>query len=456
MPHSLNLLLLSFLASSPSPVAAPGSPAVAASAAACTRFRPAALTLVFLGLGLTAAAAAPSPEPKDETIAALLSRLAALEQRVQRQEEELATLRRPGAARPAATPAPAAATTATPAPPLANIGDTADTWGESNAPMLTLRGFGDVQYRWRNGTANTNAFTVGQIDLFITSRITEELALLNENVVKVNSRGESEFEAERLLIRYAPSDYFNVSAGRYHTALGFYNTAYHHGSWFQTAVGRPLPYRPEEGGGILPIHNVGLSITGQLPWSGAGLSYTVEIGNGRDYRAGAQVQQSGDANDQKAINLALVTRPDALPGFQAGLNYYTDHPTTALGTSVQQNIFIAHAVYQRPWVEWLNEVVLMRNTPAGGRTFETWGFYSQFGRSFGALRPYLRYHLLEVARGDPVLATAATAGRTHGPTFGLRYNLSNFTAVKIQYDHLWIENAPTTSRDVTFQWAFTF
>lgn len=396
-------------------------------------------------------------------LSALVARLAALEERVQRQEQELVVLRQRAGESTRVEPRPAASTSSseTPAPPISYVGETADSWVESHAPMLTLRGFGDVQYRWRRGPAKSNAFTVGQIDLFITSKITDELHLLNENVAKVGSNGSAEFEAERLLIRYSPSDYFNISAGRFHTAIGFYNTAFHHGSWFQTSIGRPIPFRPETQGGILPIHNVGLSINGQVPGnaaSRAGLNYTFELGNGRSYRSVAlPVQQTNDANSQKALNFALVSRPEALPGFQAGVSFYTDRPTTATGAIVRQDILALHAVVQRPSFEWLNEVIVMRNDPAApGPTKESWGFYSQFGRSFGALRPYARYQLLDIAAADPVLSAITASGKSHGPSIGLRYNLSNFTALKLQYDRLRIENSPATSNDLTFQWAFTF
>src|SRR6267142_555838 len=40
-------------------------------------------------------------------------------------------------------------------------------------------------------------------------------------------------DVERYLIQYSYNDYLNVAAGRFHTAIGYYNTAYHHSTWFQ-------------------------------------------------------------------------------------------------------------------------------------------------------------------------------------------------------------------------------
>ena len=47
---------------------------------------------------------------------------------------------------------------------------------------------------------------------------------------------------------------FNVSIGRGHTAMGYWNQTFHHGKWFQTTTDRPAIYRFEDDIGILPVH----------------------------------------------------------------------------------------------------------------------------------------------------------------------------------------------------------
>ena len=96
--------------------------------------------------------------------------------------------------------------------------------------------------------------------------------------------------------------------GRYHTSIGYYNTAYHHGKWFQTAVGRPFLFRFEDEGGILPIHNVGVSVQGRIPSGKLGLNYVAEMGNGRTSRSLdlSPVQNVVSEKNGKSINLALI------------------------------------------------------------------------------------------------------------------------------------------------------
>ncbi len=75
-------------------------------------------------------------------------------------------------------------------------------------------------------------------------------------------------DIERLQVTYKPSPYFEISGGRYHTSVGYYNTTFHHGTWFQTATGRPFMYFFEDSGGVLPIHGVGVTTTGLVPGTG--------------------------------------------------------------------------------------------------------------------------------------------------------------------------------------------
>jgi hypothetical protein len=61
--------------------------------------------------------------------------------------------------------------------------------------------------------------------------------------------------------------HLDIDAGRYHTDLGFFSANYHYGNWFATTVRRPLLFNWEDRGGPLPLHNVGLTASGRLPFS---------------------------------------------------------------------------------------------------------------------------------------------------------------------------------------------
>ena len=252
-------------------------------------------------------------------------------------------------------------------------------------PDLHFHGFADIKYFASDRPGQKNAFALGQLDFFVTSRLAEDVSVLNENVVEASDKNAFGFEVERLLLQYTPSDYFNVTVGRSHTSIGWYNTAYHHGTWFQTATGRPLSFNFEDEDGLLPIHNVGLSISGLIPSGRVGLHYVIEAGNGRNYSMGQEpVLNVTDNNGHKAINFALFARPTRWPGLQGGIGIYHDRLTTESLPDITQTIFNAHLVYHTPAFEWLNEGMLFRHAPAGSdHVYYSPTFYTQVAKQFG-------------------------------------------------------------------------
>ncbi len=237
--------------------------------------------------------------------------------------------------------------------------------------LLRVRGFGDINFHGDTQKGDTTSFTLGQLNLFVTSDISEKFKFLGEIVFEGGpdnifgvTRGENnvfEVDVERLLLQYSYNDYFNLSVGRYHTAIGYYNTAYHHSTWFQTATGRPFLFQFEDRGGILPVHTVGVSASGAIPSGRLGLHYVAEVGNGRASRApflDEPVQNVIDDQNHKAYNLALFARPEAVRGLQAGFSVYRDVLAPNQSPRIGETILAAHAVYIRPNFEWLNEALV--------------------------------------------------------------------------------------------------
>jgi TolA-binding protein len=320
-------------------------------------------------------------------------------------------------------------------------------------PHLQIQGFADVDYRASTQKGTTNSFALGQLDLFITSKLSEKFSVLSELILEANQQNEFSIEVHRLLLKYQPNDYFSLSAGRYHTAIGYYNTAYHHGSWFQTAADRPFIFAFESRGGILPLHNVGFSITGRIPNAPFGLHYIAEVGNGRASRSRLDhpVQSVVDENNGKAYNLGMFARPSKIPGFQTGVSVYHDQLTPGGLPKIRQTIMAGYVVYQNPRYEFLNELVVLRHD-LNGRVFQTPGFYSQVARRFGNAKPYFRYQYVNVPSDDPIFPEV---GRRNGPSLGLRYDLTDFAAFKAQFDRTQRRGFDTFN-DFILQLAFTF
>jgi len=333
--------------------------------------------------------------------------------------------------------------------------------------LLRIRGFGDVNFGGSTQHGTTTSFSLGELDLFTTSDISERFKFISEivfegatnNIYGVphpqdeNSLG---VDLERYLLQYSYNDYFNLSAGRMHTSIGYYNTAYHHSTWLQTTTGRPFLFEFEDQGGILPIHMVGVSVSGAIPSGSLGLHYVAEVGNGRESEipyVAEPVQNIVDENNHKAFNIAVFARPESIRGLQTGVSVYRDVLEPLNSPRVGQTIVAGHAVLVRSNYEWLNEAMLIRESVFGqNRVYNTPGFYTQVSRQFGAWRPYLRYQYINVAKTNPIFPAV---GLQQGPSLGVRYDASEFVAVKFQYDYTVQRQLPSINT-LTMQVGFTF
>jgi hypothetical protein len=332
-----------------------------------------------------------------------------------------------------------------------------ETGQRQRFPDLRFHGFGDVQYHVSDGSVGEdNSFSLGTLDFFITSRLAEDVSVLNETVLRAGNNNKFGITIERLLLEYSANDYFNIDIGRGHTAIGYWNTAYHHGSWFQTSVDRPFIFAFN---GILPIHYIGVSANGHIPSGSLGLRYIIEVGNGRHYSLAAAGEEANqnviDDNDFKAVNVGLTARPDWAPGLQVGISAYHDWLTPAGLPRTDQLILATHVVYKTSSLEWLNEFLLLRHKPVNGSAHYTPAFYTQIAPRFGRFQPYVRYQWQNAPTSDAIFANFGVAGVRQGPSVGMRYDFTDFAALKVQYDYVRQENKPAAN-EVTGQVGFTF
>lgn len=335
-------------------------------------------------------------------------------------------------------------------------------------PALKIRGFLDFNFGLGDvanplvsplGAPSHATFQAGEFDLFITSKLSNSIDFLSEVILGADATNSFSVDIERYMLQYRPNDYFQIAAGRFHTAIGYYNTAFHHGTWFQKATGRPFLFLFEDSGGILPVHTVGVTTTGLMPGTGKlNLHWIAEVGNGRRSNPNEQpVQNFLSDKDYKAFNLAFYVKPDWIPGTQFGASYYRDRlvPTPGgLPTHVNQSITSAHAVYSSNEWEFFNEAVLIRNQADGQiRALDTPGFYSQLARRLAKnYWPYFRYQYVNVPKTDLV---NPLVGRQNGPSVGIRWDFTNYAALKLQYNRLY-ERSLETKNGLDTQLAFTF
>lgn len=454
-------------------------------------------TILSLALLLFCGSALPAQQANDETVVdkrtiqLLLERIDQLEGRVRKLEADKQQLADASAAAisassvsaqvnlPAAkpqgqpqpnTPERPRVPAITPPSPRQSDSSMADTsmsqrmnFGET---LLRIRGFADVTFHGDTQKGDTTSFSLGQLNLFITSDISDKWKFLSEIVfeggpdnIYGTTRGQANTfttDIERYFVQYSPNDYVSISAGRVHTAIGYYNTAYHHSSWFQTTTDRPFLFNFEDRGGILPVHTVGVSASGLIPSGRLGLHYVAEVANGRESRSPLTqepVTNVVDEENGKAFNLALFARPEAFRGLQAGFSVYRDVLQPDNSPKVGETIVAVHAVITRPTYEWLNEGLVIRHSLVGqSKVYNTPGFYTQVSRQFGSFRPYFRYQYINVAKTEPIFPDV---GLRHGPSAGIRWDVDEFVALKFQYDYTFLRQQPGIN-GLDLQLGFTF
>jgi hypothetical protein len=324
-------------------------------------------------------------------------------------------------------------------------------------PKVDFQVQGDVDFHVSGDKSDKNTFFLGDFDPLITARLSDKSQVVADFAIESDQDAGDGFnvDIERLFAEYDVNDYFNVTAGRFNTDIGYYNSVYHNGVYFQTTVDRPGIYDFEDDGGVLPDHMTGLAINGEIPSGSLNLHYIAEAGNGRNYDTNAPAFFISDNNDFKAFNLALFAKPEWLPGLQFGGSAYHDTLTTPGVPRTDQLILSGYEAYKTSLFEWLTEGVFIRQAPVGGPAHWTTAGYTQVSRKFGKFRPYARLEFRNSPSSDPLLAYLGQNVSVWGPSIGVRWDFTQMMALKVEYEHTEQRGASALDQ-LTFQWSFRY
>jgi hypothetical protein len=418
--------------------------------------------LVIAGLFLLAGTAWGQTAPvadQTEQVKALLERIERLERRVAELESrQAAYAQAPAPAGVAADQPPeakAAAVGTAPARPTEQHGEQAAVAQqvEVHYPSLQIRGFADVDFAATDQHGTTSGFNMGQFVLHLASPLSRKVSYFGEVTFNAQPTGYT-VEVERSIIRYDYNDHFKLSFGRYHTPVGYWNTAFHHGSWLQTTISRPEMVR--FGGTFIPTHFVGLLAEGNIPSGWAGLAYSFGVGNGRSSivsRAG----DAGDVNNNRAWVANIFSRPTKFYGLQFGASVYRDKITLTDGRSFREWISAAHLVWAKENPEILAEFANVHHRQVlTDLVSNSQAFYVQLGYRLPwfekTLKPYYRFEYIHTPLSDQIL----NSGDLTGSTVGLRYDISSYAAFKSEYRHTKRQAAVPSVDGLFLQTSFTF
>lgn len=342
-----------------------------------------------------------------------------------------------------------------------------------SAMALDLHGFADISYRQdvRDSAApeeNNGAFAVGALDFYIAESLGPRVDMLAEFELKSGA-----VDVERLQIGYLFSDSLKVYAGRFHTSLGYWNTAYHHGAFLYSTINRPYFLKFDHDGGLLPVHTVGLVLTGRQFLEVGEFSYHIYMGNGpsiMDENGANMIDPNNavDPNKNKAVGARITWTPSALTGWAVGVSAFNSEvvnngplvspPAPAPDLDVTQTIVGADLSHTEGLWEVLAEYFLVKDKDnVGAKTATNHFYYVQVGREFGGrVMPYARHEQGSIEEGanDPYMLALSAADRRI-ETIGVKTRLGEQSVLKLEGRFV-NDDGVDSHQEYGAQWAFAF
>lgn len=307
-------------------------------------------------------------------------------------------------------------------------------------PEFVAMGFGDIGYLSRDGS-DTDGFAIGQVVAHLSASMGHSFSVFGEFTLTAKE-SEHSTGVERLIVKYDFSDRYKLSAGRYHTPIGYWNSGFHHGAWLQTTVSRPEMVK--FGSKIVPIHFVGALMEGLIPSGNLGLDYRVGFGNGRHSNIAA-AGDTGDINSDKAWMVQVNAKPAKFYGLNMGLGFYNDEVPLLNGTDVKENTVSAYAAWTKEDPELIFEYLhseheLLNDSSVSGDV-DAW--YAQFAYRLpgqhNQWKPYARIERTRVDDSDPMLGTEMLD--YDGSIVGIRWDFNSYAALKAEFRNEEFDNA---------------
>lgn len=356
-------------------------------------------------------------------------------------------------------------------PPVASTG------GHSMLDEINfLHGFADAGFgfgRKRDDPAERpRGFALGSLDLYLTPQLGDRLKSLVELIFEFEEDGDLEVDLERLQLGYTFSDHATVWLGRFHTPLGSWNTAFHHGAQMQTSILRPSFIDFEDEGGILPSHTVGVWGVGKTGLASGKLTYDLYVGNGpkiKDVAEGGAGELApnnikDDNNDfSVGVNIGYEFG-EALEGLKLGAHWFRgvvdgyDPSDNRLQRS-ELNLVGGYLLYaDHDWeaiaefYQFLNED---RSTGTG--THSSQAGFVQLAYTLAPFTPYARFEMSKLDQGDNYF-NQQKSGRSYSrEALGIRYDLSPKSALKLEGNHTSLTDRGSESFDeIRAQFAIRF
>lgn len=270
-------------------------------------------------------------------------------------------------------------------------------------------------------------FEIGDMELLLTSQITDKLSFLGE----VIHTPEGTVEIDRLMLKYQFNDYFHLSAGKLYVPIGLWNTTfYHQARVLSPTIDHPAIIADQADNGVLDNKDEGLQLGGENV-SKLRLGYRLFFSNGFS----AESKKPGITRVSYNVFIEPV---DNLRFALSGQNEKIKAGATAnvgiLTEDVSMNLVNASVMFMggTSKFEFASEYYLAtQNSPSAG-TKKFNAFFAYAGYKINKFTPYLSYNYIDYNPGMLIYPK----NNFTGSVVGLRYRIAALSVLKFEAQFL--------------------
>jgi hypothetical protein len=329
-------------------------------------------------------------------------------------------------------------------------------------PRYAMNLFGDVSFgassRSEGDTRPDPAFAVGVFDMLFNAELESKILATSEVTFQYEPNAPLA-ELERLHIRWKPNKTFFLEVGRFHTDIGYWNVAYHHGKWLQLPIERPRTIQLH--GGLLPVHWIGAQSGLSAPVGKGTITLVGSVGSARDpIGSGAHQGHSTAFTPVNGGHVKLEAAGIGLADLHFGVAGIYDRiqgepavvrpglPDQGIDEYVG-NVFVA--VPSVPFSLIAEAYEIQHQIPKGdlssgqaGAKWRAYGAFAMMGYAIGRVTPYIKGEYVtskaNTALPDPFFIPEPKS--VHGPSvaldlvegvIGARIETSTWSSLKLEY-----------------------
>jgi hypothetical protein len=294
---------------------------------------------------------------------------------------------------------------------------------------------------------------LGESALFITGRLSSKWSFLSEISYQPKRYRSDTVKVERLRLRYELSGNHWMSFGKMHTPVNEWNDAYHHGRLFFPTIDRPYSF-----GEFVPVHEVGLRLSGENLGAKRAF-YDVVLGSGQSahndiFPSGVQsltLSAGFWPTDDLKVRASLYK--DTLIDHFSDSSHGSDHHGGMMGHMGPEDLaydaFATSAVFQGRNIESMTEVFLFRSE--GSET--SWTAYQRLAFPLsGTIKPYVFGDVLKVDRSEFHFA----GGHNKKAGVGIEWLLGTRASAKFEYAHQDVDRQSRAAHGTTFRVQLAF